>query len=456
MHWAMTRYFISACALLAAVPFVARAYTGAGNAEATMTFDAAIRIDSPRAPLAEDAKKAIEVQVKHLFGSMTNSPRAAVPKNDHSIEITSTLPVSGQGSVFEISYHYTGTVLMTSGPIEPYSIYLPLHPESIATDAVTENSPSTPNACTDETDPQPEYFWYFWSPDREDCKLALGRDYFRVTARFEWKTEASIAPTYPEYDRLVQTRDGKKVIPLTVLIGKFDNGASGKPLKSRDPGAEQFASIRSELLGLEFSETKISKRDMKAIAKAGKADGEIKRGRSISGYPYASFFTKETPAGTLEVRLFYGNSTDTGSNGFFVLYQDALKNDAIMIYDGHSGLGDYLSLENLKKDRGMTPVSNPSIYQVFFFNSCTSYAYYNDSYLRWKASPSDPKGTKQLDILTNGLSTGYTSSDTNMVLVKAVHAWAMKGQRTSYGAITELLSLGNLIGVNGDEDNSRP
>ncbi len=452
----MNRFAASACALFAAIPLFAQAYTGAGNAETTMTFDAAIRLDSHRAPLAEDAKKAIEFQVKYLFGSMTNSDRPAVPKNDHQIVITSTLPVSGHEDVYEVSYHYTGTVLMTAGPIAPYSLYLPLHAETIATDAVAENDPSTPNACTDDTDPEPEYFWYFWSPDREGCKLALGRDYFRLTATFAWKAGASAAETYPEYDRLVQMREGKKVIPLSVLIGKFDDGTSSKPLRSRDPGAEQFASMRKEMLDLGFSESKISKEDMKAIAKAGKIDGEIKRSKSISGYPYASLFSKETPAGRLEVRLFYGNSTDTGSSGFFALYQDALKNDAMMIYDGHSGLGDYLSLENLKKDRGMTPVSDPSIYQVFFFNSCTSYAYYNDSYLQWKASATDPKGTKQLDILTSGLSTGYTDQDTNMVLVKAVHSWATRGERTSYAKITEKLSFGNLIGVNGDEDNSRP
>ena len=456
-HSDMKSALLSLAALLAMAPPLARAYTGAGNAEATMTFDAAIRFDSSRAPTAEEATAEIELQVKHLFGGMTNAARPAVPKNDHRITIRSILPVAGRAESFEASYRYEGTVAMSDGAGTTYELYLPLHPRTIATDAVEANGPATPLACTDESEPQAEYFWYFWSPERVGCRLAEGRDYVRVTASFAWKSDRhAFAPTYPEYARLVQTRDGAKVIPLTVLIGKFDGATSSKPLRSQDPGAVQFASMRSELLALGFAEREIPKRDLKAVAKAGKKDGEIKRGKWISGYPYARLYTKETPAGRMEVRLFYGDSTDAGSNAFFALYQDALKRDAIMIYDGHSGLGDYLSLANLKKDRGMTPKSDASIYQIFFFNSCTSYAYYNDSYFRWKASAADPTGTKQLDILTNGLSTGYTDGDTNMILVKAVHAWATGGERASYAKITKLLSLGNLIGVNGDEDNASP
>jgi hypothetical protein len=443
-------------AVIALFPLAASAYTGSENAEATLTFESAIRLDANRAPNADEAKKEIALQVKHLFGGMTNARVPAVPKNDYQIEILSTLPVREKTETYEVAFRYTGTVAAAIGISLHPTLYLPTHPRTIATDAVSVNDPSTPAACTDASEAEPEYFWYFWSPEREGCRLVEGRDYLRVNANLVWKNfpSAEMRSTYPEYDRLVQIRDGKKIIPLSVLIGKFDGSASGRPLKSSDSGATQFQSMRNEMLKLGFTESSISKRDMKAIMKAGKKDGEIRRGRLISGYPFALLFSKVTPAGTIEVRLFYGDSSDTGSSAFFVLYQDALKNDALMIYDGHSGLGDYLSLENLKNQRGMTPRSNPSIYQIFFFNSCTSYAYYNDSYFRWKASPADPQGTKQLDILTNGLATGYTTRDTNMVLVKAIHRWAESGTRESYASITDKLSLQNLIGVNGDEDNS--
>ncbi len=457
-HQVMSRILPSFSALLTFFPLLAHAYTGAGNAEATMTFDANLRFESRVAPTEAEARAEIELQVKHLFGGMTNAIRPAVPKNDHVLTITSTLPVSGRTDTFEVSYHYSGTVVMTAGASGYYTLYLPIRPRTIATDAISANNPDSPNACTDAGETDPEYFWYFWSPERAGCRLVEGRDYVRVNAAFTWKTDPTSGKTktYPEYDRLVQSRDGKKIIPLSVLIGKFDGNAPGRPLKSKDPGAEQFAKLRAQLIEMGFSESEIKKKDMKAIMRAQKKDGEIRRGSSVSGYPFARLFTKETREGTLEVRLFYGDSADASASAFFVLYEDSLKNDAMMVYDGHSGLGDYLSLENLKKDRGMTPKSDPSIYQIFFFNSCTSYAYYNDSYFRWKASAADPKGTKQLDILTNGLATGYTDRDTNMVLIKAVHAWATTGARESYAEITNLLSLGNLIGVNGDEDNARP
>ncbi|MBS1963821.1 MAG: hypothetical protein JST04_16545 [Bdellovibrionales bacterium] len=450
------RASLCAAALLLASPF-AHAYTGAQNLEATMTFEAKIELDLGRAPTEREARAEVELQVKHLFGAMTNAESPGVPKNDHRIEIVSILPAPKSRDRFEIAYRYAGTVLMKSDRREGFTLYLPTNPHTIAEDAVAENSAGTPNACTDEDDSGPEYFWYFWSPEREGCRLVEGRDYLKVTATVAPKNEARDPvkdPTFPEYERLAQTRGGKKVIPISVLIGKFESSASGKPLRSRDEGAQQFAKMRGQLLAMGFAESEITKKEIKAIAKLAKEHGELERA-NVGGYPFARLFSKETREGTMEVRLYYGDSSDQGAKGFFILYQDALQHDAVVIYDGHSGLGDYLSLANLKRDRGISPAADPSIYQIFYFNSCTSYAYYNDAYFRWKASATDPRGTKQLDIITNGLATGYTTQDTNMVLVKAVHAWATEGRRANYTELANLLELENLTGVNGDEDNPR-
>lgn len=435
-----------AAALLLASPF-AHAYTGAENREATMTFAAKLELDG--APSEREARDEIELQVKHLFGAMTNADSPGVPKNDHRIEIVSFLPAPKSRGRFEVAYRYVGTVLVKADRREGFTLYLPTSPRTIATDS--------PKACTDADESEPEYFWYFWSPDREGCRLVEGRDYLKVTAEIAPKNEGRDPvkdPTFPEYERLAQIRGGKRVIPISVLIGKFESGTSGKPLRSRDEGARQFAKMRAELLAMGFTESEITKKEIKAIAKLARERGELERA-NVGGYPYARLFAKETREGTMEVRLYYGDSTDQGAKGFFILYQDALQHDAMVIYDGHSGLGDYLSLANLKRDRGISPAADPSIYQIFYFNSCTSYAYYNDAYFRWKASKADPKGTKQLDIITNGLSTGYADQDTNMVLVKAVHAWATEGRRSNYTALANLLELENLTGVNGDEDNPR-
>jgi hypothetical protein len=68
----------------------------------------------------------------------------------------------------------------------------------------------------------------------------------------------------------------------------------------------------------------------------------------------------------------------------------------------------------------------------------------------------DPKGTKSLDILANGLSTLFdVMSRGNMTLLKAVDAFAAKGKRMSYQEIAAIIDSDNLFTVNGDEDNGR-
>ena len=98
---------------------------------------------------------------------------------------------------------------------------------------------------------------------------------------------------------------------------------------------------------------------------------------------------------------------------------------------------------------------DPNRYQIFFFNSCSSYTYYNTLYFNRKRDGRrglDAKGTLNLDILANGSSTEF-GVETDLDLVKAVILWARIGQWTSYQTLARRLDVGNLFAVNGDEDN---
>src|SRR6185295_4508102 len=99
-------------------------------------------------------------------------------------------------------------------------------------------------------------------------------------------------------------------------------------------------------------------------------------------------------------------------------------------------------------------------YQIYFFNSCTSYAYYTDMFFDRKRvkNSADLKGSKYLDILATGLETAFDGSEkTDMALIDAIHQWAKTGQETSYQTLAVRMEADNLFGINGDEDNpTRP
>ncbi len=159
------------------------------------------------------------------------------------------------------------------------------------------------------------------------------------------------------------------------------------------------------------------------------------------------------------MQIFFGaTGADENSRPFHYFLRKSLQDSAVLIYNGHSGLGGHLDLTEIVRLRGFKKMElNPEAYQIFFFNSCTSYTYYNSRFFQKKRKPNqsvDPKGTKNLDILANGLSTSFDSDiNTDMALVNAIHVWVKQGQRTSYKTMARRIDTDNLFTVNGDEDN---
>jgi hypothetical protein len=140
---------------------------------------------------------------------------------------------------------------------------------------------------------------------------------------------------------------------------------------------------------------------------------------------------------------------DTGINSedktFHIRLVDAFENSDILVYDGHSGLGGNLDLESLPKIN-----FNKKKYQIYFFNGCSSYPYFNGAFFAAKG------GTKYLDVVTSGLPTFADTAGPN---VMAFLDNFIKGKSLSYQTILRGLEVSNedygtyLTGVNGDEDN---
>ncbi len=163
---------------------------------------------------------------------------------------------------------------------------------------------------------------------------------------------------------------------------------------------------------------------------------------------------------TLVVNLFFGESgIDQKSQAFHYAFRQGIKDAAILIYDGHSGLGGHLDLTEIAELRDFKFEFPKDKYQIFFFNSCTSYTYYNARFLQRKVKRGrNQQATKNLDLMVNGLATYFDDEQIgNLALIRAVDRWAKSGVWTSYQTLAKRIDTENLFAVVGDEDNpNRP
>lgn len=444
-------YLLSSCSstgIQRRVAFVSKKAT-----EATLNFSWWVEMDSDKKPTVAEAKEQVNEQVQHMFGPMERADRMAAPKEDHLITLkASDIEKIGEGH-WRIAYDYEGTIVLQNGPRNKYKFALPVDPDKIFQAAMS----GSVNHCTDEHYQSEGDFWYFWAPkgwgkdeypkcplrSNENGKIEADEDYEIVTGEIDRIKKART--TYPEYDRLAV----KNVIDVHFFYGMDEPSGAIDPYKSNDLNAESYKSVVRDLREMGFDIRRWNKDEIDAIYPPASRNGKVFVEEAVKEY-----------SGGLKVRarLFFGQSgIDEKSVGFHHFYCDALRNASVMVYNGHSGLGGHLDLDAIADS---VPGCNPSKkrYQVYFFNSCTSYTYYNASYLNRKRVKGkkkvDPSGTKNLDIMANGLSTAFDiMHDTDMSLVKAIDKYASGGTWISWQKLAREIDSDNLFTVNGDEDN---
>jgi hypothetical protein len=421
-------------------------YVGADSTEAIMTFSHEVEINSETKPTVKVAKEHIENQLTHLFGPMGEARYPAVPNGNHTVDNVKVTPKLSSSNTWLARYDYEGTIVVKNGPTNEYEIILPVNPETVYEAGMSGRR----NPCTDHHYQSEGDFWYFWNPKNPGCRMKEGVDYSRLKAKI--KRLANSKSTYPEYERLP---DSDGVIKISLLMGMDDPKKGRDPNNSTDINAKNFRDIKASLIdnGRGYKNSLADKRDILEVL-----------GRSSArNLPYVEDFKKTIKNGnkeyTLWVQIFFGPSgIDEGSDNFHYFFKDALENSAVMMYDGHSGLGGHLDLASIEDAHNFRIAPNKRRYQIYFFNSCSSYTYYNSMFFGRKATASDENGTKNLDILTNGLATYFSvMHDTNLALIKAIEAWAAGKASLNYQTIARQIDSGNLFGINGDEDNpTRP
>jgi len=407
-------------------------YYGSRSTEANIKFE--YFVETSAETDEQMAKLLIDRQLTYLFGALSSNEYQAVPKADHKTTLLRTEKVN---SLYRVYYQYQGTAVVTNGAPTNFSFPLPRNPETIYERSLIRKDGRVEYAChTDRDHTQETYFWYFWNPNMSRCPLIEGQDYDVITSKLTRKLNTTT--TYPEYSRLAD--DG--VIRIDLLMGLNEEHQNKNPFQSSDIAAWNYRSLHNQLLSMGYQPRVWSPQDIREIAP-----------KTTGSDAFVESLTKTTQNLTVEIRFFFG-ATSTYASGyggspFHYFMKDALEKSDIFLYAGHSGLGEYLNLQKIENITRFQFQFSPKKYQIYFMNGCSSYPYYNSMYFAKKG------GTKNLDILTNGLATLFNAiNPSSLALISAMDSYAAHGTRTSYQQIVSRADSENLLGINGDEDNN--
>jgi hypothetical protein len=312
--------------------------------------------------------------------------------------------------------------------------------------------------CTDNDSEAHEFessLWYVFNPSLYSCKQAMtaeqkkidedrqgldekqvplsevSRLYIPMTAKLASQS-TNTRPKYPEYDRLYAggVEPGKLVIGM--VSGMMADWAAGEhhdtfedagydmwmeglrevfkarpgfKLAQVDPQADvlsysvgetdvKFASF-DDVLAFELDRQNpegITYSNRDALRKA-VADTLVHRWITFE-VPVDVTMNGETKPFTIKLQSYFGAETDATP------HKRGIRTSDIFVYNGHS----YIGYGPLDPSR-FTPDDFPSTYQVLNVNGCVSYNYYEKDYFPLKEG-----GTKNLDMVTNGLESWVNES----------------------------------------------
>lgn len=420
---------VAAGTLLCTASAPAFAYYSTDSYEADVTF-------TGRVEIADDTADAlimpsyISRQMLFLAGPLQAAPRKAAAKNGGQIDILGKDRDPKTGKLV-VRYRYTGRFVVDNGLKDVVKVRLPLD-----LDGAWERST---DACFSWGERY--HMAYFWDPRGKGCPLVEDVDYFTADARIVAKLP-NTTRTAPAYDRLV---NASGEIRMVVALGA-DHDENGKvsPDKSSDYNAETFRALRKYLLGQGFTGRAVPVEVRQR---------ECGTPKSLAASPgFVEEFTRQDGPRRVVVRLFWGVANiGDDSNAFFCMAKEAAERGSVFLYSGHSRVGG-LDLAYMGDQIGAPIRMNAGQYHVYGFFGCSSYSYYNLAYFAAKAGPGDPEGTRNMDIVTNGVTGSFASmTDFNVKTLGPLLAWSAKGTRATWQQIVDSYRERFLIGVNGDE-----
>jgi len=402
-------------------------FYGHDNRRAELEFDGEMEVSLPpsyiqpvsellNSYLSDRVKELINLQVQHLMGAFTEHPK--FKRTPGSIsgnpKITNIQATKGTKPGYaRITYHFKDVSAfhknLLVGNRKTIEFDLPRNVEEIFKRGIPEGGDE--NTCTDDHYNTEGDFWYFWNPYKQGCPLTKED---LVSIKGTLTALPATQDSYPDYNRLFE--DGK--VSITYLVGIDES------FRESDLGHKSY---------------KESIRTLKA--KGGKLTLDKERQKRF-------VFSTEDGEVTIDMHL-----VDPNKTRFTTLAQQGMQESEVFIYDGHSGLGGHLD-----PDRFYDLTLPLNQYQIFYFNGCSTFTYYNERYFDLKSTDNDRAGSKNLDIITTTISAPFhIGSENDMSFISGL----ISSKRPSWQSIiddiyeTSGAEDSPLTNVNGDEDNPR-
>ena len=422
-------------------------------------------------PMREKAIELVQEQIQHLMGTFQSTSFKKEFSNfgvlgeqqnyyfdgklhqNFNIVFTDAQTGTASGRITLI-YRFTGKTVFDKGafkkgPQVSVPIRLPLSPDLIYTQSLSKKEGEPFNYCTDSYYNSEGDFWYFWDPKLKGCKLASDKKKV-LNINGQLKIIPNSKNRYPNYKQLYGSNSNGKTLRVTILIGYIDELPSYKFGNTKDISYVNFNTIGRDLENLGFTNLRDYNhyKDNFRITYS----GQITKGSNFLRHYTNNIRTEDGRQVNVVVRMLLADtdisSTDRTFHDFLV---PAFEESDVLIYDGHSGLGANLDVAAFPDVK-----FNKNKYQLFFFNGCSSYSYYNGMFFEAKG------GTRSLDIVNSGLQ---TSSDSTAQNANAFLKNIISGKIESFGTILKHLEQSNganngtyLTGVTGElnENNQKP
>ncbi len=388
----------------------------------------------------------IKPTIKYLFGPLTNRELGGM-KTEMTVVID-WAQATQEGDHVVVPYTYSGTWIVASKLIsttQKLTLPVPFNSQKLFTTKWLACTDSSPEHQTQS------FFWYFWDPSRSGCDHVLNTDYQMVDLKLSEQTINTVE-TYPEFQKMIKSNGIDNNFQMTYAFGYVEDAVDANPDTDSDYGMNEYRKfikfMDKENLKLNLAKTSILQKEYL----------NPRFPEKLIGYRYSGIYNNVK----IEIKVVTSANIDQ-MELFAQSY--AHDHDAFFSWFGHSRVGSGFDADNFSSMLRYNPTyySLSSNYQLVYWAGCNSYSYYTQPFFKQKAkldSVNDSKGTKNLDIIANGLPSQFSfNADNATILYKALINW---NKPTSFQSIVNTIEKRAargysvvLVNILGDEDNTK-
>ena len=369
-----------------------------------------------------NAQQAIQDQFLYTIGHL-NADRS-VGRLD-KLTLTNVQTTAAGGGLYRVTYHAKMPVAWGKKNAVPATYTFQL-PKDVTFEGQERFTTSYKASCveTGAHDVDSGSMWYYYRPRKAGCSIAAA-DTLTFTATVTRSVENTTGK-YPEYSEVWKDDE----LRLVSIFGKYEDGAT----TAADAGVSAYnqfvASMRSTLGAYALTTEPATVPTSPGVAN-----------------PDITFKATLPDGKRVTVNALLVDNISSAGETFYQRYEGLTANADVIAYNGHAGLGQNVrALAN----RGHW-VSGK--YLLLFMNGCDTFAYVDGSLAQKRAplNPSDPTGTKFMDIVTNAMPSYFASdSAATTALLKGLIGTSTP---KTFEQIFQNIDTAQVVLVTGEEDN---